>query len=63
MTTTKLELQETSWSSIIRDPAISKLLVNMAFNGLSYGVYNNLVYFFFMDPIPLDFSETLRSII
>ncbi|WXG43990.1 MAG: MFS transporter [Promethearchaeati archaeon SRVP18_Atabeyarchaeia-1] len=46
MSSTKLTPKQLSWSSIIRDPAISKLLVNMAFSGLSYGVYNNLIYFF-----------------
>jgi MFS family permease len=53
MTTTRPKLQDSSWSSIIRDPAISRLLVNMAFSGLSYGVYSNLVMFFFvyLDPI------------
>lgn len=32
---------------------MSKLIANMAFNGLSYGVYNNLVMFFiiYLDPV------------
>jgi MFS family permease len=37
----------------MKQPAISKLLVNMAFSGLSYGVYYNFVQLFiiYLDPI------------
>ncbi len=55
MSASEPALQQDSWSSIMREPAISKLLVNMAFSGLSFGVYYNVVYFFFIHLDPIGF--------
>ena len=53
MTSFESGSQESSWSSIIKQPAMSKLLTKMAFSGLSYGIYSNLIYFFlvYLDPV------------
>jgi len=42
----QLSAQPSSWSSIIKDPVMNKLLVYQIFSGISSGIYSILVMFF-----------------
>jgi MFS family permease len=46
MSAEKPILQSSSWSSIIRDPALSKIILFQIFSGLSSGIYGILVMFY-----------------
>jgi MFS family permease len=46
MSAEKSIFQSSSWSSIIKDPALSKIILFQIFNGLSSGIYGILVMFY-----------------
>ena len=44
----ELSSESSSWSSIIRDPYLSKATIFMIFNGVSSGIFSMLMYFYFV---------------